>query len=909
MITNPTVIWILCACVAILSAAAVTPFVFRHLTPAWRNATPFGRFLFCLAALAFTLFAGPKTNSVDTAGGETNVVDGAGGVTNGVDNGGGVMGASPRLMAFAPPILNYDFELVDVTTNEVPSYAMPSNGRVRGTWHLTGAYQAIQGIDLEGFGFPLGENYLTNVWVHSRGTMRPRLRNAENEIAAVGTPISAIPGTSRFWTAATTNGTYLLTWENFAAGRIAAATNATSLGLPPASLLSAQIELFPSGNFITRANDIEQHYSRHVPGVETEGYGPHQPEGIEETTNAYYTIGLVVSNADARVVFTGDGPSNLPDPNFIARAGETNDVELLIGKTYAVRCGVPFSVVGSSDSRVDVSRSSARTATVVWPVDIYMDYGHAPLLMMGPLQAPPSGPPAGGPWLRVDPDWLNGMVSMPSNVCCGVSGTGGEFAFSCANGDCGCGGCTISGSYTYEGYALAFGGWECGCVPHETDDEEDSADYGFSIPNVVFKDGALRELNVWFASDDNVSGQLVLTQTQGQDKVRIWADERKTSLASQFSWPVEDGVCCTYYIEGVETSDSVDDIEFKLQWVKDDGPEPDTQQMTCAEVLRTEVTSDLPDGSPNQQPFAGHTNWDFNVTHSPNPDKHYAVLFRDVVNADFSVRDFSVTMTLVVEPTGAPVGTASWFPLAPTPDTASVVGTGALTGELRNPKVGGVYHIASCFTGSPTNECNIVLPLAGASVEDILLEDLARADEFAAFVRSRLDEKQINTVQFGLYFFWDAGRGDYLGRPDNLDLPTVWSYNQVTTSGRQFGKGAVATLFGLPIRISKLSNLLAAYTCDRLGVYQELQNLSQWIGTRNDDSSLISWNCGTALAHGSNYVHSVSTMARQCWNSSDAKAAKLWPNTSDVDNHAAAVYYGDVERFFYSPGMLYFLHH
>ena len=907
MITNPTVIWIHCVCAALLSAAAAAPFVFRHLTPTWRKATPFGRFLFCLAALALTLFAGPKTNSVDTAGGETNIVDGAGGVTNGVDGAGGVLGAPLRRMAFAPSIPNYDFELVDVTTNEVPSYAMPSNGRVRGTWHLTGAYQAVQGIDLEGFGFPLGENYLTNVWVHSWGKVRQQLRNAENEIAAVDAPMSAIPGTSRFWTAATTNDTYLLTWENFAAERIAAATNSTEL--PPASLLSAQIELFPSGNFVTRTNGIEQHYIRHVPGVETEGYGPHQPEGIEETTNAYYTIDLVVGNADARVVFTGDGPSNLPDPNFIARADETNRIELLIGKTYTIQCCIPFTIVGTSDPRVEVNPSSPTAASVVWPVEIDIEYANTPLRLGPLLAAPPKSRPQ-GTWIHVDPDNLNGIVSMSDDTCCGVTGADGEFQLGCIYGDCGCDGCIIGGTYAYEGYELAFGGWECGCTPSE-DESKSMSTFGFSIPDAVFKDGALRTLNVWFnpGDDDDNSGWLVLSQTQGQDKVRIWADERKTAQASQFSWPVEDGVFCTYYIEGVRTSDSVDDIEFMLQWVKDDGPEPDTQQMTCAEVLRTEVTSDLPDGSPNRQPFAGHTNWEFNVTHSPNPDKHYSVLFRDVVNADFSVRDFSVTMTLVVQPTGAPVGTASWFPLSPTPDTATVVGTGERTGELRNPKVGGVYHIASCFSGSPTNECNIVLPLAGASVEDILLEDLARADEFAAFVRSRLDEKQINTVQFGLYFFWDAGRGDYLGRPDNLDLPTVWSYNQVTTSGRQFGKGAVTTLFGLPIRISKLSNLLAAYTCDRLGVYQELQNLSQWIGTRNDDSSLISWNCGTALAHGSNYVHSVSTMARQCWNSSDAKAAKLWPNTSDVDNHAAAVYYGDVERFFYSPGMLYFLHH
>ena len=65
----------------------------------------------------------------------------------------------------------------------------------------------------------------------------------------------------------------------------------------------------------------------------------------------------------------------------------------------------------------------------------------------------------------VNPDWLNGMVSMPSNCCCGVSGTGGFFEFAIANG--GCGGCEISGSYAYEGYTITFGGWECGCHPHD----------------------------------------------------------------------------------------------------------------------------------------------------------------------------------------------------------------------------------------------------------------------------------------------------------------------------------------------------------------------------------------------------------------------------------------------------------
>ena len=435
-------------------------------------------------------------------------------------------------------------------------------------------------------------------------------------------------------------------------------------------------------------------------------------------------------------------------------------------------------------------------------------------------------------------------------------------------------------------------------------EEEGSADYGFSIPNVVFKDGALRELDVWFIPDEDgdYTGQLVLTQTQGQDKVRIWADKRKTSLASQFSWPVEDGVFCTYYIEGVRTSESVDDIEFKLQWVKDDGPEPDTQQMTCAEVLRTEVTSDLPDGSPNQQPFAGHTNWEFNVTHSPNPDKHYSVLFRDVVNADFSVRDFSVTMTLVVEPTGAPVGTASWFPLAPTPDTASVVGTGACTDELRNPKVGGVYHIGSCFDGSPTNECNIVLPLAGAEMEGVLRSDLVAADAFVLRSKTNFPRRWYERVWFGWKWFCRDDYGFYRGRPNNPQHPTVRSYNQVSDSD---GKGAIGTLHGVPIHIEKLSNLIVAYVCRKLGVTDIETSIASHFGTSNDALADLSWESGEILADGRSFDDEIDFLSEQARTLGSDKSEKLWPNQAPTTNHRVTSGHDNFDTEFLSPGFLY----
>ena len=853
------------------------------------------------------------TNGVDVIEG-TNGVEIAEGETNGVDNADGEPGSRPLLLGFAPPLLQSesdsastllpddspvpcDYKLVGVTTNEDYSYEMPPNGTLRGTWHLTGAYEAIQKVGLEGFEFPLGSDLLTCLWSFTCGKVRTRFTQPSNEIAIVGAPMSAVPDVSRFWTAATSDDTYLLTWEDFALGRQSLTTNNQQL-----TTLSAQLELFRNGNFIARSNGVERLYSRVVPGVETEGYGPHQDEAVEENTDAYYTIDLVVSNADARVVFIGDGPSNLPDPNFIARANETNTVELLIGKTYEIKCDLPFKVVDSSDWRVDVWQRSPKAATVVWPVEIYMDYGYS--LMSGLLQAPRLGSPSGGPRLRVDPDWLNGTVSMPTNVCCGVSGTGGEFQFACGNGDCGCGGCEISGSYTYEGYTITFGGWECGCVPHE-DEPDDLSEWGLSVPEVVFKDGALRELSVWFdpGEDDDNSGNLVLTQTQGQGKVRLWANERKTSIASRFSWPVADGVGCTYYVEGVETSDSVEDIEFKLEWVKDDGPDPEFQQMTCAEVEEVRVSGNKCGASRNPPPFTGQEPHDFDVTHSPSPDQHAVVFFKDVVNeSDFTVDPFDIYIDLQLKPTGAPVGRADWFTLRPTPSSGSLSSVSSTRGCLSNPSEGGVYHIGAAFDGSPTNECIVVLPLAGAEMEGVLRSDIAKADGFVSRSKANWPRRWYSRAIFASKWFSFDKYGFYRGRPDNANKPTVWCYNQVRDDD---GKGAVGTLFGVPIHIEKLSNLLAAYACERLKVPLEEQGIAQVIGTDNDPSADLSWTIGTRLAQTGAFNREVGYLATNAYQWASEKCRKLWPNRNAVDNHRDSFGHGDFNVEFSSPGFIY----
>ena len=86
-------------------------------------------------------------------------------------------------------------------------------------------------------------------------------------------------------------------------------------------------------------------------------------------TNHYYWIDVVVSQTNARVTFEGDGYSHLPDPTFIARAGDTNRVVLLLGKPYEIHCNMPVRIVGKEDVEVEVLETGGNLG-VVWPVSL-----------------------------------------------------------------------------------------------------------------------------------------------------------------------------------------------------------------------------------------------------------------------------------------------------------------------------------------------------------------------------------------------------------------------------------------------------------------------------------------------------------------------------------------------------------
>ncbi len=418
------------------------------------------------------------------------------------------------------------YRLETVRTNTAVSYARPANARLVGTWHLTDAYRGRIKVELPRSPhfstFPLFHPS-TSCWAHTWGKVRPQLRNASNEIVVIGAPMFARHDQSYLWTAATTNGSVLLTWQNFFLGNPYEGGKVPSgevpggegVGLssthrstfPPFhfSTVSAQLELRGNGDFIARSNSVERVYRRvnpddwdddGIPNGEDDApfvpadapqFGPHQtlPEGAN--ADAYCWVDLIVRQANAQVTFTGDGASNLADPAFIAEADATNRVTLLIGKTYRVTCPMPFEVAGKSSD--DIEESWERNGAALWlhwPVSIrshgtsvQSSVSHTETRRHGAATTDWHGLTrigndlfstfvqtyAAGPsrsfTMQVTPAGLGGAFTW-TNVCCHVSGSGCTFTVTCGDG-CSCGGCSATGYLEYEGYRLpAYGGF-CGC--------------------------------------------------------------------------------------------------------------------------------------------------------------------------------------------------------------------------------------------------------------------------------------------------------------------------------------------------------------------------------------------------------------------------------------------------------------
>ena len=298
------------------------------------------------------------------------------------------------------------------------------------------------------------------------------------------------------------NGGWVITWEKFREGR-------------RTKNIYAQIEFFPNGDFITRSNDVERVYRRVNPddwdddGIANEidddplvaadspQFGPHQDLSVVEHEANYCWVDLVVPQANAKVMFAGEGASNLVDPSFIAKAGETNRVTLLIGKTYHATCAFPFEIVGQSSVSIESHfDDDNRAADICWPVKISVggqNASSAANAVALASEAASMNATVGASTstasftMSVDPACLDGVFAW-TNVCCSVSGGAFSFSYSCRS-SCPCTGCSSSGYYAYEGYRIACAGGTCGCLPSGGPPHEHaSVSVSFSKSAIIFED-------------------------------------------------------------------------------------------------------------------------------------------------------------------------------------------------------------------------------------------------------------------------------------------------------------------------------------------------------------------------------------------------------------------------------------
>ncbi len=462
----------LCGLAATLALLALRARPFRDacatLLGLWRGMTALGRTVTVLVVSVFVVYASTKTNTPPL-----RVVRPL---------------SLPRLESPTVTAADIDrgYRQVSVATNEDASFAMPSNATIIGNWHKRGTFGEWMRLDFGDFAFPLGTNgaAYSAFSVFSDGKIRPTPRDTAHEICAVGSPLLALQGVSRFWTAEGANDSRILTWENFF---LNADTNAP---------VNAQIELSTAGDFAVRSNEVETAYARICP-QDWDGDGI--PNNLDENpcafdgdyngpanvlppganTNAYCTVSLVASGPDTRVTFSGDAPSDYPDPDFIAKSGVTNEVMILIGKTYTVSSDEPLALVGVSDPATEVWQPDAtwRLGTVCRPVSISSSEG-SPFTM------------------SVEPANLSGtFVWEPTGCGCAVSGSGNLYSFTCPM-TCTCCGTSAYGSYVYEGYSLPVSGGLCGCHYDGTGPKWETAPAplaasvtaSFSKPAVIFED-------------------------------------------------------------------------------------------------------------------------------------------------------------------------------------------------------------------------------------------------------------------------------------------------------------------------------------------------------------------------------------------------------------------------------------
>ena len=586
-------------------------------------------------------------------------------------NTNGVQGIGGPLLQFNPPLVTVTPE--DITNGwrvaaetEAESFAQPSaNAITNELWRRRGAFDDALRIPANGWSYP----YATGVTVLARGELRTGIR-AHDFPRAFEQAFSLLPlvswpllpegrRESVFWYDTTSSNTLLTTWWNAALGRDA--TNPVNF----------QAELYPDGGFTYRYEDRTVRHARVWPfdwdddglentvdpdpltpgpdahgtnaewyntvcsnlfsavegaGTGTTGILPVDDvsvlpwrEGVN--SNAYYFVDVVTEHGPAPIYFTGDRDSRLGNPVVVALAGVTNRVPLLIGIDYAITSPVPFSVSFPVDYMYpEVQTNSPCATSIRWPLEFEISLNGSGGFHVTPTPFDPGGVV----------DWVPsiGGVQLRSGSSCGYTASGYDLSFNCGgSGDCGCGGCSVAGTYTHEESPFEVPCVWCGCWYDDPDDPEDPEEPGTPQTNspsvtVSFDQSVILFEDTYTDATNNVVGRrsnrAVLTvgasagaaggalQVTAQNINKLSrTGGHAVSLPYTAFVPPNGGASFTIEYEALKRSGAVDDITVTASFTANQGMSPPSQsaRLTAVQIEILADTKNLPGVSTNRHMF------------------------------------------------------------------------------------------------------------------------------------------------------------------------------------------------------------------------------------------------------------------------------------------------------------------
>ena len=509
------------------------------------------------------------------------------------------------------------YRLASVSTNVAVSYSCPTNGAVWASWTRRGAFRDWFTLAFPaGWTFPLGSNELDRVTVFADARIRPSLRAAEDEIAALGSPASAVPGVSEFWSATGSGGSQLLTWRDFFFGR------------GEGEQVSAQIELSPSGDFAVRSNSVERAYARIVP-FDLDGDGLANDVDPEPCVYNGDYHGQAAAARESVLGQVGVGLENgwyFLSATFPEKPVRPTLVSVGTNRMVVVESGEYLFLLEKGIVH-DIHVEPWRDDIVYEAYDDVLDAQNpaAPLLRSIEWWTPG---PGGGQWhddssvwslspgyLDLCPSvyvaWWPGFkgspdpVDLPSGENCVFAGV---FTDCCVD---------VPAQYEWQCYfwpipivspnakttellappealsnsvvsvTATVGGLEfrsyVGGSDHLVSNGLVRSGYHVGAAPVVFRGGARRPLVAYSHTDDPdyaplpTNGTLTLSFESGSDHVRLWsAEEGGTEVSLPRSWPVAEFNGFTCYIEGLSDSTNIEKTVFRLAYAGYAGSKEDS---------------------------------------------------------------------------------------------------------------------------------------------------------------------------------------------------------------------------------------------------------------------------------------------------------------------------------------------